>query len=46
MLSALTDLALAHLWVVYPGTVRYAVHGKITMLPLAEIASLPVELLK
>ena len=46
MQSALTDLSLAHLWVVYPGAVRYAVHEKITMLPLAEIAGLPAEILK
>lgn len=46
MQSALTDLSLAHLWVVYPGAVRYAVHEKITMLPLAEVASLPAEMLK
>jgi predicted AAA+ superfamily ATPase len=39
MQSALTDLTLAHLWVVYPGTVRYAAHERITMLPLAEVAS-------
>jgi hypothetical protein len=45
MQSALTDLSLAHLWVVYPGVVRYAAHGKITMLPLAEVTSLPAELL-
>jgi predicted AAA+ superfamily ATPase len=46
MQSALADLSLAHLWVVYPGTVRYAAHEKITMLPLAEVASLPAEILK
>lgn len=46
MQSALTDLTLAHLWVVYPGTVRYAAHEKITMLPLAEITGLPAELSK
>lgn len=40
MLSALADLSLAHLWVVYPGAVRYAAHEKITMLPLAEIDSI------
>jgi len=46
MQSALADLSLAHLWVVYPGAVRYAAHEKITMLPLAEVASLPAEILK
>lgn len=43
MHSALTDLSLDHLWVVYPGTVRYPAHEKITMLPLAEIDCLPRE---
>jgi len=46
MLSALTDLSLAHLWVVYPGVARYAAHEKITMLPLAEVAGLPAEIVK
>lgn len=41
MHSALSDLALSHLWVIYPGTVRYPAHEKITMLPLAEVATLP-----
>lgn len=40
MQSALTDLSLAHLWVVYPGTVRYAAHEKITMMPLSEVAGI------
>jgi len=31
---------------VYPGAVRYAAHEKITMLPLAEVAGLPAEILK
>jgi len=43
MQSALADLSLAHLWVVYPGAVRYAAHEKITMLPLAEVACLSAE---
>ena len=40
MHSALEDLSLEHLWVVYPGKVRYPAHEKITMLPLAEIGEL------
>jgi hypothetical protein len=36
---ALDDLQLEHLWVVYPGTLRYALSDKITALPLREIAS-------
>lgn len=34
---ALEDLQLAHLWVVYPGTLRYSLTEKITALPLREI---------
>ncbi|MBU3742754.1 MAG: ATP-binding protein [Candidatus Kapabacteria bacterium] len=36
---ALDDLQLEHLWVVYPGTLRYALSDKITALPLREVAS-------
>jgi len=36
---ALDDLQLEHLWVVYPGTLRYELSDKITALPLREIAS-------
>jgi uncharacterized protein len=34
---ALDDLKLEHLWVVYPGTLRYPITEKITALPLREI---------
>lgn len=34
---ALQDLKLEHLWVVYPGTLRYPMMDKITALPLREI---------
>jgi predicted AAA+ superfamily ATPase len=44
MHSALADLSLDHLWVVYPGKARYPAHEKITMLPLAEVATLPQEI--
>jgi predicted AAA+ superfamily ATPase len=44
MHSALNDLSLDHLWVIYPGTVSYPAHEKITMLPLSEIARLPLEI--
>lgn len=46
MQSALTDLSLAHIWVVYPGAARYAAHEKITMLPLAEVTGLHMEISK
>jgi hypothetical protein len=44
MHSALTDLNLAHLWVVYPGAHNYPVHEKITVLPLAEAGNLAAKL--
>jgi hypothetical protein len=34
---ALEDLKLEHLWVVYPGQLRYPMTEKITALPLREI---------
>jgi len=34
---ALEDLKLEHLWVVYPGTLRYPMTEKIRALPLREI---------
>ena len=37
---ALADLKLEHLWVVYPGTLRYPMTEKITALPLREIGAL------
>ena len=36
---AIDDLELAHLWVVYPGTLRYALTEKITALPLREVGA-------
>ncbi len=36
----LDDLKLEHLWVVYPGTLRYPMTEKITALPLREIHTL------
>jgi len=37
---SLADLKLEHLWVVYPGTLRYGLAEKITALPLREIGGL------
>ena len=34
---AIADLGLEHLWVVYPGSIRYALTDRITALPLAEV---------
>lgn len=44
MHSALADLDLTHLWVVYPGEHSYPVHKKITVLPLAAADSLVAKL--
>ena len=44
MRIALDDLGLAHLWVIYPGTTRYALDKRITVLPASEIPSLAEEL--
>jgi predicted AAA+ superfamily ATPase len=44
MHSALEDLSLTHLWVVYPGQHRYPAHEKITILPLSEVSRLPEEI--
>jgi predicted AAA+ superfamily ATPase len=44
MHSALADLDLRHLWVVYPGAARYPAHEKVTMFPLADITALPQEI--
>lgn len=37
---ALEDLKLEHLWVVYPGELRYPITDRITALPLREVGSL------
>ena len=41
MRTALTDLQVAHLWVVYPGQHAYPVHEQITVWPLRLITRLP-----
>lgn len=41
MHSALKDLDLQRLWVIYPGKNSYPAHEKVTMLPLSEITTLP-----
>lgn len=39
MRTALADLRLAHLTVLYPGARRYSIHDRITVVPLSELAS-------
>jgi hypothetical protein len=38
MKSALVDLELEHLWVIYPGDRQYPIAEKVTVLPLAQLA--------
>jgi len=40
MQSALSDLQLEHLWVIYPGIHRYPLQEKITALPLSDLSIL------
>jgi hypothetical protein len=40
---ALDDLKLDHLWVVYPGSLRYPLSERISALPLREIGSLELK---
>ncbi|MBI4559021.1 MAG: ATP-binding protein [Candidatus Hydrogenedentes bacterium] len=37
MATALTDLQLAHLWIIYPGDRAYPLASKISVLPLADV---------
>lgn len=43
MHTAHQDLALEHLWVVYPGTLRYSLTENITALPLREIQQIELK---
>ena len=38
---AVKDLGLEHLWVIYPGDIRYPLDDKITALPLSEVLTDP-----
>lgn len=40
---ALQDLKLEHLWVVYPGTLRYPLTDRVTALPLREISQIELK---
>jgi len=44
MQTVLRDLALDHLWIIYPGEQKYPVHEKITVWPLRDISGLSSEL--
>ena len=43
MQIALEDLRLEHLWVVYPGTLRFPLADRITALPLREVPELALQ---
>jgi uncharacterized protein len=43
MRSALKDLDLARLWVIYPGSQKYELHEKVTVVPMKEFDSLRVQ---
>jgi uncharacterized protein len=40
MHSAIQDLELEKLWVVYPGKIGYALHEKVFAVPLAQVGHL------
>jgi predicted AAA+ superfamily ATPase len=40
MLSALNELNLAHLWVLYPGSKSYALHEKVLTVPLSQLTTI------
>jgi hypothetical protein len=46
MRTALTDLDLEHLWVVYPGQHHYAVEKKMSVWPLRQLPDLATQFTK
>lgn len=46
MRTALNDLDLEHLWVVYPGQHHYAVDKKVSVWPLRQLPDLATQLTK
>jgi hypothetical protein len=44
MLTALEDLSLEHIWVVYPGKEEYQLHERITAIPLTKLPEVASEL--
>ena len=46
MHSAIYDLQLEHLWVVYPGSQAYNLHDRISVIPMETVADLVVDLRK
>jgi predicted AAA+ superfamily ATPase len=46
MYTAIQDLRLAHLWVIYPGNQAYPAHERITVFPLQQVIKLPEQFVK
>jgi hypothetical protein len=46
MHSAIKDLQIEHLWVVYPGAQEYTLHEKISVIPMENVANLVDDLRK
>jgi hypothetical protein len=44
MRSALEDLRLDHLWILYPGHERYLADERITVCPFVDVATLEAEM--
>ena len=44
MHTALKDLALEHLWVVYPGTENYPLGDRLSVLPITALPALATRL--
>jgi predicted AAA+ superfamily ATPase len=42
MRTAIQDLALEHLWVIYPGNQEYEIDNKISVIPIENISGLPI----
>ena len=42
MCSAISELSLEHLWVVYPGNKRYVLDKKVTVLPITDILKISI----
>jgi len=40
MKTAMSDLSLTHLWVIYPGKKTYRLHEQITVLPISQISGI------
>ena len=46
MHSAIKDLQLEHLWVIYPGAQQYTLHERISVIPMETVADLVEDLRK